>query len=250
MRMARLEGLLRATPCAAIDDVVYMKPSFLFSTLGLCFALGIPLAFSQVNASEPRVVAEYKGGENPLEGSDTQWKNSGRITNGEVVTEPEQAWRIWRGEIQGALNFFLPDPENVLAEIRGQRWRMTARLRLDLSKQPNVQPNGAAMSLIFNDPGEEYAFNLCYDQERQQAYVKINRRTIPLPDLDVEKFHEFSIEFDPSTQQVNFLLDGKQIGESTTANPVNERWRVFWGQRSVNSPAASEWASVKLEVIN
>jgi hypothetical protein len=70
---------------AAGNDLAYMKPSFLLSTFGLCFALGIPLAFSQVNASEPRVVAEYKGGENPLEGSDTQWKNSGRITNWEAI---------------------------------------------------------------------------------------------------------------------------------------------------------------------
>jgi hypothetical protein len=214
----------------------------------------VPLLCAGLIATAPAedtvVVAEFIGNATPKEMHGTTWVMIGREAYGTLVGEPEDAYRIWRGlGNEGGLNVSLQDADALLSDLRGKRWRLSARVRLDLSEQKEVRTNAASMGIILKEPNEEFAFNLCYDEENQQAYAKINRQNIKLFDVDVERFHDYALEFDPASNSVLFSVNGEVIGEATSANPVNENVRLFWGQRSTNSPAASEWAWVKLEIL-
>lgn len=193
------------------------------------------------------VVAEYLGGENPLQPkSGGQWSSSGRASFGKAVGEPVPAWRIQPDDGQ-ALSYGVVPTDAQIVDIFQNGWRMTARVRLDTSVVASPKKYSAAFGIESAEQNAEWQASVVIDESGSLS-VEVNRTKHPLPGLAISEYHTYEMVCSPGAKVVQLLVDGQAVG-GDIKHVSGDKTRIFWGNTSIQAPSAAEWASVKFEIL-
>lgn len=196
------------------------------------------------SALRAEVLASYTAPENPA-GSGSPWAASGRSSQGSPTDSGESAWRI-APEKGNALNYFLREPETLLIEAFEKGWRYSARVRLDHTAHPVVDRNVVTLGVENPQAREAFVLGVRTNKDNGELILEVNKKTIALPGVAADAFHEYAMTYDPVSKTVQIAVDGEVVAPDVSAVPT-DRWFLRWGHSSITARGAAEWAWVKFE---